>query len=358
MTAFLCFCSNQLFPSGTIQDLIEWEVRVTVEKANIHMEPSEKSPVVMTVPRSSILQSYEKKDDWFRVVFKHENGIVVIGYIHSSQVKAIKEKAVKKTDFWSEESDFFKGIGLTIKVFVGYNHIAAGEINNGLTGLVDYHKYLVSYTGHYFEGQIKPFHSGFDFGADAIYSLTSRIGIGVGLSYVQWGSYDYIPLSNPSYNRRLDSTIRVNALPVRLGIYYTLPLFRKINLTLNAGPTYYFAKHNYNLQYRPYYVVQDANGQGWGFHGGLGLELEWNSRSTLFIEYQGRYVNLNNFTGEERSRFHWEGEQGSLFYINYHESIPSIIGIFSQVPYWFQAARKANYDLSGFAIRLGAKIKF
>ncbi len=347
----------QIFSSHPIQDILEWEIRVIVEKANIHMEPSEGSPIVTTVPRSSILQSYEKKDDWFRVVYKHENGIVVIGYIQSSQVTAIKEKVVKKTDFWSAESDFFKGIGLTIKVSLGYNYIAAGEINQGLAGVVDYYQLLLSYAGDYFNGGIMPFHSGFDFGADAIYNVTSRIGIGLGLSYVQWGNLDYIRLDKSGSIRRLDSHIRVNAVPVRLGVFYTLPVFKKINLTFNAGPTYYFLNHTYNMQYRPYFVVQKAHGQGWGFHGGIALDLEWNSRSTLFIEYQGRYVNLNNFKGTERNSFNFQGEEGSLLYLEY-DYIPSQIGISSQAPEFCKAARNANYDLSGFAIRIGAKIKF
>lgn len=355
---FLGFFPIQIFPSSTIQDILEWEIRVVVEKANIHMEPSEYSPVVMTVPQSSILQSYEKKDEWFRVVFKHENGIVVIGYIHSSQVRAVKEKVVKKTDFWSEESDFFKGIGLTVKVSVGYNHIAAGEINNGLTGLVDYYKFYINSQGDYLNGQIKPFHSGFDFGADAIYSVTPRIGIGLGLSYVQWGNLDFLFLTESKSIRRLHSNIRVKAFPVRLGLFYTQPVFKKINLTFNAGPSYHFVKHDYNMHYRPYFVSQEAQGQGWGFHGGVGLELEWNSRSTLFIEYQGRYANINNFDGKESNYFYYgEEEEGSLFYMA-DESIPPQISIYNQTPDWYETARKANYDLSGFAIRIGAKIKF
>jgi len=279
----------QIFPSYPIQDILEWEIRVIVEKANIHMEPSEGSPIVMTVPRSSILQSYEKKDDWFRVV--------------------------------------------------------------------DYYQLLLSYSGDHFNGEIMPFHSGFDFGADAIYNVTSRIGIGLGLSYVQWGNLDYIRLDKSGSIRRLDSHIRVNAVPVRLGVFYTLPVFKKINLTFNAGPTYYFSNHTYNMQYRPYFVVQKVHGQGWGFHGGIALELEWNSRSTLFIEYQGRYGNLNNFKGTERDSFNFQGEEGSLLYLEY-DDIPSQIGISSQVPEFCKAARNANYDLSGSAVRIGAKIKF
>jgi hypothetical protein len=359
MTAFLCFFPLQIFSSSTIQEIIEWEIRVIKEKAKIHMEPSEDSPVVMTVPQSSILQSYEKKDDWFRVVFKHENGIVVIGYIHSSQVKAVKEKVKKKTDFWSEESDFYNGIGLTIKVSVGYNQIAAEEINDGILGIVDSYIFLAALWGDYFKGEIEPFHTGFDFSADAIFSLTPRIGIGLGLSYMQWGKLDYMPIAQPGSTRRLNSDITVNTFPVRLGLFYTQPVFKKINLTFNAGPSYYFVNHDYNFNYFPYLISQTASGEGWGLHGGIGLELVWNSRSTLFIEYQVRYAHLSAFKGKQEGRIvdRRFKEEGLLYYIA-NGSMPPQIAVYTQAPDGYNTVRNANYDLSGFAIRIGAKIKF
>jgi len=350
----LVFLFSQTYAFASGQELFEWELRVIVEKANIHLEPGENSTVAMTVPQSSILRSYEKEGEWFRVIFQQESGIVVIGYIHSSQVKIMKEKVDQKIDFWGEESDFFKGIGLTVKVSVGFNRIAAGEINAGIRGVVDYYKYLISYWGHELDGDVEPFHSGFDFGADAIYSLTSHIGIGLGVSYVQWGSKSWLPLKDVGYTKRLDSMPWVRALPVRLGAFVPLPVFRKINVTFNAGPAYYFVRYKYNMAYPPYTVVQKASGQGLGFHGGIGLELEWNSRATLFIEYQGRYAKFNNFEGVE-FKSGTKGE-GSLFYIE-DEGMPQI-AIYDEAPHWYDTVRRADFDLSGFAIRVGAKVKF
>jgi hypothetical protein len=358
--SILVFFSFQAYSFDGSEDTFEWELRVIEEKGDIHLEPDIKSPVVMTVPQSSILRSYEKEEEWFRVIFQHENGIVVIGYIHSSQVKVMKEDVEQKIDFWGEESGFFKGIGLTFKLSVGFNHIAAAEINEGIRGVVDYYKFLISSWGQYFDKEIEPFHSGFDFGADAIYSLNSYLGIGLGLSYVQWGSKSWLPLKETLYfARRLDSTIRVKAYPVRLGAYVTLPVFRNINLTFNAGPSYHFVKYTYNMSYRPYAVILKANGQGWGVHGGIGFELEWNSRSTLFIEYEGRYAKLSGFKGieEEVVGTSRDKTEGPLLYIA-GEGLPTLIGIFREPPSWYDTVRKAEFDLSGFAVRIGAKVKF
>ncbi|MEE9502620.1 MAG: outer membrane beta-barrel protein [Candidatus Aminicenantaceae bacterium] len=355
------FSQNYAFASG--QELFEWELRVIVEKANIHLEPGENSTVVITIPQSSILRSYEKEGEWFRVIFQQESGIVVIGYIHSSQVQVMKEKVDQKINFWGAESEFFKGIGLTVKVSVGFNRIAAGEINAGIRGTVDYYKYLISYFGHYFDSEVKPFHSGFDFGVDAIYSLTSHIGIGLGLSYVQWGSSSWLPLAEPpGYLRRLDSQARVKAYPVRLGAFVTLPIFRKINVTFNAGPTYYFVRQFYNMSYPPYAVIQKTSGQGLGFHGGIGLELEWSSRATLFIEYQGRYAKFNTFEGTEENVFSGGRlkEEGPLSFMEYIEGSETgrRLTVVNEEMLLSPDVKLADFDLSGFAIRIGAKVKF
>ncbi len=354
------FSHNYAFASG--QELFEWELRVIVEKANIHLEPGENSTVVITIPQTSILRSYEKEGEWFRVIFQQESGIVVIGYIHSGQVLVMKEKVDQKTNFWGEESEFFKGIGLTVKVSVGFNRIAAGEINAGIRGTVDYYKYLISYFGHYFDSEVKPFHSGFDFGVDAIYSLTSHIGIGLGLSYAQWGSSSWLPLAEPNYLRRLDSQARVKAYPVRLGAFVTLPIFRKINVTFNAGPTYYFVRQFYNMSYPPYAVIQKTSGQGLGFHGGIGLELEWSSRATLFIEYQGRYAKFDTFEGTEENVFSGGRlkEEGPLSFMEYMEGSETgrRLTVVNEEMLLSPNVKKADFDLSGFAIRIGAKVKF
>ena len=355
---FLGFFPFQAKAFSIGQDLVEWELRVIGFEADIHLEPDQKSTVVMTVPQSSILRSYEQEGEWFRVIFQHENGIVVIGYVHSSQVKIIKEEVEKKANYWGEESEFFEGIGLTIKVSVGFNHVAAGEINDGLRGIVDYHKQLLSYSGYYFDREFEPFHSGFDYGVDAIYSLTSRIGIGVGAGYIWWGNRNWMPLSEPQYRRRLDSTPRVKAYPVRIGAFATIPVFKRIDLTLNAGPSYYFAQYTYNFNFSGLAIATRTKGQGWGYHGGIGLELKWNSRSTLFIEFQGRHAKINNFKGTEK-RYGYTIE-GSLCYLEGGDGseIKGLLYVLNEEMLIYPNIRKAIFDLSGFAINVGAKVKF
>ncbi|MBN2246290.1 MAG: hypothetical protein JW755_10650 [Candidatus Aminicenantes bacterium] len=354
--AFLPF-KAKAFTIG--QDLVEWELRVIGLKADIRLEPDINSTVIMTVPQSSILRSYEQEGEWFRVIFQHENGIVVIGYVHSTQVKIIKEEVEKKVNFWGDESDFYEGIGLTIKVFTGFNHIAAGQINEGMRGVVDYHRTLLSNYGHYFLGEIEPFHSGFDYGVDAIYSLTSRIGIGIGTGYIFWGNKSYIPLNNLVETRRIENVPKVKAYPIRLGAFVSIPIFKKINVAFNGGPAYYFAHYNYNMFFiRPYTVAQRVNGRGWGFDGGIGLELEWNSRATLFIEVRGRHAKISTFKGtEKRLGYTYEGP---LCFLEFGEGseIKGQLWVLNEEMLIYPNVKKAEFDLSGYAINVGAKVKF
>ena len=52
-----------------------------------------KSPVVTTVATDTILESYEKQGEWFRVIIRSDKeGVASIGYILSSDVEIISEK--------------------------------------------------------------------------------------------------------------------------------------------------------------------------------------------------------------------------------------------------------------------------
>lgn len=81
------------------QDSFEWELRVNVEKTDIHMEPDENSTIVITIPQSSILRSYQKEGEWFRLILQQEAGVAMVVHIHSSQISIMKEKVEGMTDF-------------------------------------------------------------------------------------------------------------------------------------------------------------------------------------------------------------------------------------------------------------------
>lgn len=78
----------------------EINVRITVTKANIRLEPSTQSTIVSTVPLGAVLEVIKKEGNWYFVKLPpDEKGIVVTGYIHHSTVEIFEEiEKVEKAD--------------------------------------------------------------------------------------------------------------------------------------------------------------------------------------------------------------------------------------------------------------------
>jgi len=117
------------------QETAERKIRVSVENASIPPNPALESPVIATLPKGTILNSYEAEGDWFRVVLPPgKDGIVMIGWIARSDVQVLKEKIKKPTDFWKVEEGGFEGNGLHITLSAGWASFPSGDIDKGAKG--------------------------------------------------------------------------------------------------------------------------------------------------------------------------------------------------------------------------------
>lgn len=191
-------------------------------------------------------------------------------------------------------------ISFSLKLFGGLNYLSGGDFNTGLQGLNDYEGrnfwyFGLSHTG----GEYNPVHLGVHFGGDLIIQITPALGLGIGAGYLQ-GKRESLITYGP-VTAGDETTARVSAVPLRLGIYYALPMGNRFNINLNAGLSYYLAKMSYDLRsyggtFWTLYTVE-ADGGGLGFQGGLGLEFKVASAVSFFLEGQGRYANLGGFEG-------------------------------------------------------------
>ena len=76
----------------------EWELKVLAEKANIYTEPDTKSPVVTTVAKGTVLESYERQNVWFRVIIKSELfGFLLVGELLVQRNFALRDIALVET---------------------------------------------------------------------------------------------------------------------------------------------------------------------------------------------------------------------------------------------------------------------
>jgi opacity protein-like surface antigen len=167
-------------------------------------------------------------------------------------------------------------------------------------------------------------------------------------------------------------------MPIRLGIYYTLPYGRKASFFFNAAIGYYSGKISDYLKYE---VTDPSGGYGWttryneterksslGFHSGFGVEYSLMRNLALVVETQGRYVKIKGFKARARYDYAYSMPSevaGTLYYftkwvlgigVRYADLVvwekPPDITIYSPAD-----IRKAILDLSGFSLRVGIRIK-
>ncbi len=259
---------------------------------------------------------------------------------------------------------------LGIKLSGGINYLEVGDPNASLKGLADFLKDWASGGGETVEGDIKKIHFGLDLEGDVIFYLTPRFGISVGSGYIS-GKRRMAENKIAFMSQTFSDGMKVSAIPVRLGVYYYLPLSSRIRFFLNGGAGYYFAE--WSETYRnetPVGVIarnQKAKAHGIGFHGGVGFELNLVSPITLVFEGQGRYVKIGGFEGERYTDevfFETIIEKGTLFYFENQifaggEWYP-MIDIREQEPVgiFVRNIREAEVDFSGFTFRAGIKINF
>jgi len=362
---FLCFSSLSWSQKSS-----EWELEVKTEKANVHLVPDTDSAVVITLPKGFLLKSYEKINEWFRVIIgPDEDGIVTIGYIQSQNMDVIREKIIHELDYWEEEPEFFEGIGLSIKFTGGPVFFSGGDISKGTKGLYDAASNFVTSSGLAVERRFNAFGSGFEVVADFVYNFTPKFGVGISSGYMHLTQHSLLLFDEPDLFKKnqVGTTPKVTAYPIRLGVFFNFPLHRLVNLTLNSGAALYITKYSFT---RPTnwnqldLINHKANAIGIGFHGGVGFEVNFHPRAAFILECQGRYAKISGFKGKSNIKksvlpplqFDNIEENGTLYYLE--ENGHPFLAFFEQEPTGYETVRKATLDLSGFIFQAGIKVKF
>lgn len=354
----------------TQETTTEYRLRIAVKSAAAHLQPDMKSPVIAELPQGTLLNSYDSDGIWFRVVLPAgKEGIVLIGYVSRLEVDILEEKVRKPPDFWAPETEDFRGFGITVKLAGGMGYFSQGDIDKGAGGLFDQGVDSLAARGYDLnEKNPKAFHSGPDAGADIIYRLSSKLGIGLGGGYLHAkGGSSLQFVERQVFNQSLWSVPAVDMFTVSLKLYYDLPLLSWLGLNINGGPAFHLVKYDYSLNYSTttinYTYSQSAKANGLGFQGGLGLTFRINPRTVFFIEAQGRYAKFSNLKGSEKSIFSnppnfavISETAGSVCYVEGDkypklEVFPDEVSVGSGV-------RKAVLNLSGIGLMGGMMIRF
>ncbi len=351
----------------------EWTLRVKAERAEVRLKAEPSSPIVITLPKGTVVTSWAKTGEWFRVLVEPgREGYLTYGYLAPRDVDVTK-RAQGMPDYWPEASAGYQGAGISVRLGGGFLFFPGGDTERGTSGMLERTAAMISSLGDTIEEKkLSPLHSGYDLTGDVIYRLGTKTALGLRAEYI-YSSADsllrFLPAPGQGYN--MWGVSKVNAISLRPGFYYHLSLSRLLVFSADGGPVIYFAEYSYLSSYTRINVIenfqQGCRATSLGLQGGVGLEFLLNPRSAIFLEVQGRYARITNLKGEEEY-YRWEavtgqsnplevrtkvkgylyyGESGGFLSLAVHENDSAADG-----------ERRAVLDLSGVSLAFGFKLKF
>jgi hypothetical protein len=287
---------------------------------------------------------------------------------------------------------FFTGIGIgqaqdstkrfSLKFTGGYGTAAFKGINTLFEDLNTSMDSIAQLTGGTRTGEFGELNKwGFDLEGELIVNLAGGFGVGIGAGYIEQRSMDSeVGVSEPIWFGELTTSVATefSAIPASLSLYYFLPLTPIGNIYVSGGIDYYFGRWTLNARVEEDLVLYpppswteydfEVKDQGFGFHGGAGVEFNLGSNIGLFVEGKGKYCRLKSWKGKE-SAIDSVGASlkltGTMWYVEV-ESIPgsgvyqptlTISDVEPSVP-GIRNVRKFETDISGVSFRAGIRIKF
>lgn len=231
-----------------------------------------------------------------------------------------------------------------------------------------------SSVGAAMEGKFADIHWGMDFEGDMIIYITPRFGITIGSGYIHGSKgpdAHKIILTQPTLTNTITFDTKVSAIPIKVGVCYSLPISSRTQLVLNGGLGYYFAKlsSTYQNAENGYAVngwfYEQATGSGIGFQGGVSFEYELSKNIAFVVEGYGRYAKIGGFEGYWEKRNNsgvTDSGEGSLYYFEWEWGgdwyTTVTVGDAPPAEPNRRNVREARVDFSGFMLRVGIRIRF
>jgi hypothetical protein len=362
------------------------KLRVAAELANIRLKPSISSAIVRQIPQGALLEAVSKEGEWYLVKLEPDESGTTSGYVHESLVvpleevskpekRAVVEEAKKEAEKPAQKEavraeERLPGTAaeeagrLMAGISAGGAYTAAGALNEAAQGLADYYANQLQATA---DQDVGPAHWGLSFGGELAFPVVRNVFVVAGLDYL-WASREtLVSYAKGNVLNTLSAKPEIRAIPISLSVtYYPTEWFY-----LKAGAAYYFAKCSYS-----YRLVQDkswqeytgeATAQQFGLCAGLGFELAVGESAAFFIEGTGRSAAINDFSGtgtvQDSTMAAPAAEEGKLYAYDVRISSQDLFPLFSvrnKVPSEAGVvnARVAEISFSGFALKLGVRIKF
>jgi len=305
----------------------------------------------------------EKKTDVdIQAGAKKETAPAPIGQEALPQTNAPEEKAFAGKRRWS------------IRFHGALSSIGDGDLNAGLEGIADEWATVDDIFGYNFQGEYLGIHGAAEAGVHLILPVLKNIGIGLGIGYLRASQQSSIQESSTFFPRADKYTFspKASAVPLEVDLYYILPLNKALTLSLHAGAAYYLAsvEANYRIDGNDGGFVawaMTADGKGFGFHGGIELDLQITNSLSIFTEVFYRRAEIGPLIGTRLLTSNYgyqEQRMGTLYYYETQEFFSKkyfpAIDIADEAPssQAFKNTREVKIDFSGGSARTGIIVKF
>ncbi len=379
------------------------KLRVTAEQANVREKPDIMSAILQQLPEGATLEAEKKEGEWYALLVEKEGGGSVTGYVHESLVMVIAEPAQapppKKEREEEQEKQEVQPVKpepagerveppplppraaqelrtpvakedrLSAVFWLGGRYAAVGDLNDGAQGLARYYE---SRLGASAGSEVQTVHFGYLVGAEVRVPLAYGFSFALGVERASGEKTSSFAYSGGSSEASYSAKPGFSVTSVSLALLY-YPLRA---LYVRAGLDYSFARASYFYRTsHPGPGEADEFWQEWtgkassgGFGCQLGLGFEWplGRRLAIVAEAAFRGGRLYDLKGKDvyRDSTGYESrEKGTLYHIwataGGTEVFP-LLFIRNREPAEAGVvdSRKAEFDLSGVALKLGLQVKF
>ena len=304
-------------------------------------------------PKENPMNTHTKRLTFFGLVFLLSLGLSSMSYADSA-IKGFTLKLGGGAGSWngSDINDFFRDLNLMMNNTAGL--VVGGDVVGGFSQL----------------------NYGPDFEGEFVLELPKNFAVGIGVGYMRRSSDDSVELSAFGVANSFQAETRFTAVPITLSGYYHMPLGEKTKVYLKGGVGYYIGKSKYYVRQEgrvmglpPVWEEEegDASSNAFGFHGGLGIQLDLSESMALFFETNGRIANLKNWEGRNQYKDYLgdsESESVEWYYAEEYDGATrqwyKSVVIVEDEPSGsgYKNVRMAEISHSGVVFRLGLKITF
>lgn len=274
-----------------------------------------------------------------------------------------------------------RGLAVSLKLTAGIGYLKVGDLNSHI-GSFD--EYMSDRLAFYDGGKMRGIgHTVPDLEGEIRFALNSRFSLALGCGYLSgsdksvFQTAGVFPLSLVDGSMSLSEFVlepRIRAFPLKLGLCYSLPLASRIELIVNGGMGVYISEaslvqvHEIHSLAEPTIPEEpvisnryEVRGNGFGLHGGVGLEYRLARGLCLALDCQGRYAKVDKLSG---THVHWnswnqtQGEDEGILYVGvrdmtaegYAANCPALA--VSPSP----TMKRATLDFSGLSVTIGIRV--